>query len=298
MNNPIYHAFRPIHASDGTLEEVFQRIESKRHRFCFSVRILLAAVLAFILLTLSVFAADYVLNHRQVFFFDTLEALAAKQSQENPGNAIGYAIPCDAEEAKDLETSVQYVARAMENGLLGDEQVVDQGETPDGRWVIRKCQNDLYGDVITEYRTSPTYANALSIDGLLQWDLSALANTMKPDENGQILVLCKSQEEHDLLWSKAHLGYTTDEGKRFSLSYTYDITWDYGRPEYILSDAYDSSEVFVTDDSVQVLLLSYDGQVWANAANGHRSVDIYTTGRTVSEIKSLLNQLSLSTVLE
>lgn len=120
---------------------------------------------------------------------------------------------------------------------------------------------------------------------------------MTPDENGQILVLCESQKDQELLWAKAHLGYTTSQGKRFSLSYSYDVTWDYGHPEYILNDAYDSSEIFVTDDHIQTLLLSYDGQVWVKAANGHRSVDIYTTGCSVEEMKQLLNRLSLLAAL-
>ena len=71
-----------------------------------------------------------------------------------------------------------------------------------------------------------------------------------------------------------------------------------GRPDYILSDAYDSSEVFVTDDQTETLILSCQGQVWVKAAGGHRSVDIYTTGLTVEEMKDLLNQLSLSSALE
>ena len=299
MNNPIRRAFDPVRASDDTLEEVLKRIQDQGPRHFPLTRALAVWAAALLLLAFTACAADYVLNHREIFFFDTLEALAARQTQENPNAAVSCAIPAPAEEAADLETSVEYVARALEDGLLGEERVVDQGQEADGtRWVIRESDDPLYGKVTTEYRACPAYARELLVDGLLQWDLSCLGEQLTPDQNGQILVSCRSRDSGEPLWTKAHLGYTTGEGRRFSLSFTWDTTWDYGRPDYILSDAYDSSEVFVTDDQTETLILSYQGQVWVKAAGGHRSVDIYTTGFTVEEMKDLLNRLSLSSALE
>lgn len=42
------------------------------------------------------------------------------------------------------------------------------------------------------------------------------------------------------------------------------------------------------------MVQSYDGQVWAIAANVEKTVSIYTTGYTVPEMKELLNHLNLA----
>ena len=304
MNNPIRGAFDPIHASDDTVKEVLQMIQKNQSKRPYPFgRALLAAAAAFVLLALTAFAADYVLNQREIFFFDTLEALTAHQAQENPQAAVSCPVPATARENEDLETPAQYVARAMGRGLLDKEETVEEGSAPaaggEERWVIRECDDPRYGPVVTDYRSSPAYAWDLPVEGLVRWDLTPLEASLTPDEDGQILVLCRSREDQSLLWAKAHLGYTLPGGGRFALSYTYDTTWDYGeQPDYILNDAYDTSEVFVTGDQVQVLLLSYDGQVWAKAANGHRSVDLYATGTTPAQVKELLGRLSLAQVLQ
>lgn len=309
MREEIRKAFSPVHASDDTLEEVLKMIDAKKDADVAGRRrvgrIVLVAVILTVMLTLTAFAADYVFNHREVFFFDSVEALMKKQSEEIPEeNALYYGIPGTAEENKDVETPVEYVDRVIERGLLADETVIFQGEDPDAgngweRRRVAQCENKLYGNVVTEYLASSDYADGIYVDGILNWNLNSLTKTMTPDEGGQVLAMSRNAESKELVWVKAHLGYTTEEGKRFSISYAYDITANYGQdPEYILSSAYDVSEIFVTDDGVESLIMAYDGQMWVNAAYEHKYVDIYTTGCTVEEIKMILNDLELSSVLK
>lgn len=308
MRDEIRQAFSSLHASEHTLEEVFRMIDTRKNTSATNYRriqrIILAAAISIAALALTAFTVDYVANHREIFFFDTIQELMTKQSETNQENyALYYGVPATMEENKDLETPVEYVDRVMTRGLLDNETVLLEEEDPNAEngWQRRRvaqCQNDLYGDVVTEYLASSSYANKIFVEGLLDWDLRSLSETMTPEEGGQVLVLCRSAADQKLLWVKSHCGYTTESGKRFSVSYAYDVTADYGQePEYILSSAYDQSEVFVTEDGMESLIMAYDGQVWANTVYGHKYVDIYTTGCTVEEIKRILNNLQLSSVL-
>ena len=112
-----------------------------------------------------------------------------------------------------METSAQYAARTMEDGLLGEKTLISRNQSQDpGRdgWeeqVVRECEDDYYGPVITTYQTSAAYAETLPLEGLPDWDLSPLCRKMTPEEDAQILVQGRRPESGKLVWAKAHLGY-------------------------------------------------------------------------------------------
>ena len=312
MRNEIRQAFSPLHASERTVEEVFNMIEKKKAEQP-NVKtkrmrtIVIAAALVAAMMACTAFTADYIINRREIFFFDTIEALTQKQEEDlldDPDAAIGYEVPNSAEENADMETSAEYVARAMENGFYGDNEKVISRETggEGDDWeqrMISECDDSYYGEIVTEYRTSSGYAEHVTVDGLLDWDLSFLSEKMTPDEGGQLLSVCRHQKEDDFSIVHLHLGYTTSDGGCFVLNYEYNTEWEYGEdPEYILSSAYDRNEVYATGDNVQVLVQEYDGQVWARAVNGHKSVSIFTNGCTYEEVEEILEQMNLSSVIE
>lgn len=296
MSHPIQKAFAPLHASEHTLEEVIRMKEQKQRTFRTARRAVLIAAAALVSLTFTAFAADYVIHGREVFFFDTITALTKQYEKENPGAAVAVAQPLPAAENEEMETSAEYVARALENGLFDDETVLEQSEEGGVRRRVAECHSDAYGDIVSEYLASPEYAQRIAVDGVIDWALTPLPDALTPDEGGQLLTLIRS-EDGKLLCAKAHAGYTTADGERFTLNWEYNEVFPYGQPEYILNSAYDHSELFTTDDGVEVLLLAYDGQVWARAASGCRSMDIYTTACTVEEMRELLNALTPSAAL-
>lgn len=311
MRESIRGAFSPLHASPRDLEEVLDMIETKEKRRFLPLRtaraVLVAAALA-AALTLTAFAADYVVNGRQVFFFDTLDALARQQAADradDPEAAVYAGVPGTADAAAaDMETSAEYVARAMDRGLLDGETEVSRESgsyAADGwtRRVVRTCTDDYYGAVITEYRTADQYAGHVAVEGVLDWDLSALAGQLTPAQDGQICVTACSQTSGDVVFAKVHVGYQTAGGQPVFVNCSYDAQTDYGQePEYVLSDAYDWCGLYTTADGVQVLLETYDGQVWASAAQGHMRVDLYALGGcTLDEMKAILDGLGLAGVL-
>lgn len=306
MRQDIQGAFAPLHASDRTLEEVCRMIEQNQARHFSRMRKVrraaLAAAAAAALLTVSAFAADYVINHREIFFFDSLAALAQQYEQDHPGTAVACGYPCSAEESKDMETSAEYVARAMDHGLLEEIEITHETGGIADDWETRTlgycAGNALYGDVSTEYRTSAEYAWSAPVEGAPDWDVSCLAETMTPDDGGQMISFGRRASDGKLLWNKVHLGYTTAEENRFVLNYSYDVTANYGsQPEYILNDAYERAEVIVTRDGVQALVTEFDGQVWVQAAHEHKYVSVYTNGYSFDEVTTLLDKLSLAQVL-
>ena len=311
MRKEIRQAFSPLHASDQTVEEVLDMIEKKKTGKSVKSRkmmrnTIIAADLVAAMLACTAFTADYIINRREIFFFDTIEALTQKQEEDlldDPNAAIGYAVPNSAEENADMETSAEYVARAMENGFYGDNEKVISRETggEGDDWeerMISESSDSYYGEITVEYRTSPDYANHVTVDGLLDWDLSFLSEKMTPVEGGQLLSFCRHKQQDDFSDTKLHLGYTTSDGGRFVLNYEYNTEWEYSESsEYILNSAYDRNEVYTTKDNVQVLVQEYDGQVWAEAVNGHKSVSIYTDGCTFDEVKEILEQMNLASVV-
>ena len=266
--NEIRQAFSPLHASERTVEEVFNMIEKKKAEQP-NVKtkrmrtVVIAAALVAAMMACTAFTADYIINRREIFFFDTIEALTQKQEEDlldDPDAAIGYEVPNSAEENADMETSAEYVARAMENGFYGDNEKVISRETggEGDDWeerMISESSDSYYGEITVEYRTSPDYANHVTVDGLLDWDLSFLSEKMTPVEGGQLLSFCRHKQEDDFSDTKLHLGYTTADGGRFVLNYEYNTEWEYSEsPEYILNSAYDRNEVYTTKDNVQVLI--------------------------------------------
>ena len=276
-------------------------VKTKRMR-----TVVIAAALVAAMMACTAFTADYIINRREIFFFDTIEALTQKQQQDldDPNAVVGYEVPNSAEENADMETSAEYVARAMEQGVYSENEKVISRETggEGDDWeqrMISECDDSYYGEIVTEYRTSSGYAEHVTVDGLLDWDLSFLSEKMTPDEGGQLLSVCRHQKEDDFSIVHLHLGYTTSDGGCFVLNYEYNTEWEYGEdPEYILSSAYDRNEVYATGDNVQVLVQEYDGQVWARAVNGHKSVSIFTNGCTYEEVEEILEQMNLSSVIE
>ena len=295
-------AFAPLHAPRDLPGRVLARAERPRPGRL--LRAGMAAALLAAALTVSACAADYILNQREVFFFDTLEALASRQEADRPGRAVSFGVPCTAQESREMETSAQYAARAMEDGLLGEETLISRSQSQDpGRdgWeeqVVRECEDDYYGPVITTYQTSADYAETLPLEGLPAWDLSPLCREMTPEEGAQVLIQGRRPESGELVWAKAHLGYALPQGGRFTLTYSYDCNTDYGtQPEYVLSSAYDQSELYTTQDGCRALVQAYDGQMWASAACGGRMISVYSIGLTLEQVEGVLDELKLSALL-
>ena len=291
-----WRAFAPLHASDRTLEEVFRMIETKKRKTRTLRRAVVIGAAAAAALTVTAFAADYVVNGREVFFFDTLAALTQKYSEDHPGSAVIVGMPGTAEESAEAETSAEYVARTMRDGMFEDETVLEQSESGGVRRRVAECHSDFYGDIVNEYIASPGTAECIAVDGVVDWDLSALTDTLTPEEGGQLLTLTRNTDG-DLIRVKAHAGYVSADGAHLTLNWAYDPRWDGGQTEYVLNDAYDGAELFTADDGTQVLLLAYDGQVWASAANGDRTFELYAVGLSTDEMKALLNALAPASAL-
>ncbi|MCF2557330.1 hypothetical protein JQM64_07370 [Fournierella massiliensis] len=75
-------AFAPIRAPRNLPGRVLARAERARPGRL--LRAGMAAALLAAALTVTACAADYILNQREVFFFDTLEALASRQEATAP----------------------------------------------------------------------------------------------------------------------------------------------------------------------------------------------------------------------
>lgn len=300
----IKKALSVLRASENTLEEVMNMANQKkadRKTGWIKRPVSIAAALIALCVT-TAFAADYALNHREIFFFDTLEELAVKQNADDPSTAGSYTVPGSAEENQDLETVAEGVARKLEFGYYGEETVLsDEADAdPETMWTrkrITECLHDDYGPIINEYRTGEAYAGDLEIEGLLDWDISSLQEGMTPDPGGQLVLVSRDAGDGALVMANALLGYATADGKRFQIEYKYDRDSRYlQEQEYILSSEYDSCYIYTTDDQVEVLIQEYDGQIWADAVNAEagNAVYFYTTGCTAAEMEALLDGLDLA----
>ena len=296
-----------LHASEHTIEEVLNMAENKKYtnrNGQKTGKTLLIAAAMVMALAATAFAADYVINHRNIFFFDTVEALAAAQRTDD-AQVGSYEVPASAEENADMETVAEYVARTLEFGRYGDETLLsdETDDTPETLWERRRateCLHDDYGRITNTYFAGEAYAEKLVVEGLLDWDLSAVAGSMTPDEQGQIVLISRDAKDQTLVMANALLGYTTDEGKRFQIEYKYDAEARYMKDaEYILSSEYDGCYVYSTSDQVEVLIEAYDGQIWASAVNTEagNAVYFYTTGCTTGEMEVLLDALNLAVVM-
>ncbi len=305
MKEKMRQAFSSLHPSRDILAEVLKQADAQKARrspsLCRLCRSVVVAVLVTATLTVTVFAADYVINQRDIFFFDTLEALTKFQTAQNGNSAaaVSVAMPNSAEENEEMETAQQYVSRWMDGELEGEtvlsQQQGDPTKTGWERRRVTKREHPVYGPIVNEYLSGSIYASQIVVEGVTDWDTSWLCTAMSPDENGQLITISRDEKTGETLSVVALAGYHTAQGKPFLLSYNYDSSEQYWQgPEYILNSAYDTAEVFRTEDNVDVLVQSYDGQVWAIAANVEKTVSIYTTGYTVPEMKELLNHLNLA----
>lgn len=303
----IRRALEGLHASEHTLEEVLNMTYQKKHngRMWRTGRRLAIAAAFMVVCVTTALAADYALNHREIFFFDTVEALMAAQRTGEPSQAGSYTVPGSAEENRDMETVSEGVARWMESGYYGEETLLsDETESAPGTmWERRRVTeswDEDYGRIINEYLSGEAYAGNLIVEGLLDWELASVTETMTPDTDGQIVLVSRDADNQRLVMAKALLGYTTGEGKRFQIEYRYDADSRYlQEKEYILSEAYDDCYVYTTGDQAEVLIEVYDGQIWAGAVNVEtgNAVNLYTTGCTKAEMETILDGLQLAAVL-
>ena len=181
----IRKALSVLHASENTLEEVLNMTNQKegKRRMGWAGRSVLIAAALIVLCVTTAFAADYVVNHREIFFCDTVEALAAAQRADRSSQTGSYSVPGSAAENRDLETVAEGVARKLEIGYYGGETVLSEEtdsdpETPWERKRVTACVHDDYGPVTNTYLPGGAYAETLVIEGLLNWDLSAVSETM------------------------------------------------------------------------------------------------------------------------
>lgn len=305
----IQKALSGLHASPIDPEEIMKMAEQKtpHRRPGRAGRALLAAAAALAMSGTVAFAADYVINQRNIFFFDTVKALAEAQRTELPPSAANFCeVPGSLEENRDLETPAELVARYFEDGKYGEETLLlEETAPPEGAlWERRRVTafvHDHYGPIETEYLTGQAYAGRLVLDGFPEWDLSPLAGLMTPEAGGQILTVSRGGADQRLVMADALLGYLTEEGERFQISFSYDADARFLQTtEYVLSSAYDECYLYTTRDQVEVLIKAYDGQIWAEAANAEtgNAVYFYTTGCTTDEMETILDLLALSTPLQ
>ncbi len=301
----IEKAFSVLHASPNTLEEVLNMTENNAspiHAFRPAKMVLVAAVLVLVLAT-TAFAADYIINQREIFFFDSLEAMALLQREHNNKNeALSYTAPGTAEENKNMETVPEHVALSMEVGYYWDETILsdESDNSEDTPWEHRKVtqwQDEDYGSLSTEYLAGSGYAQRLVIPGHIDWDISAALADFIPEQEGQLVVVSRKTNSDQIMMVQSLLGYTTAEGKRFQIEYDYDAGSRYlSEKEFILSSGYDYCAIYTTPDQVEVLIQEFDGQIWAEAVNveSGNAFRIYTTGCTVAEIENILDRIELS----
>jgi len=305
MNRQIRHIFSSLHASDETLKEVLNLIdrnENRKKRGFRPVYVMAAVFAAISALAMTGFTADYVLNDRKVFFFDTIAVLTEKQQQDSPGTAAHLGVPGTLEENRELETPQEYTARVMENGIRENETVLtdETNDDPAAMWERRRVteqEHDHYGAITSEYMTSRAFAERITIDGLADFDISCIGEMLTPTEDAQLIVTERSTETGEIVMAAACSGYHNEKGEIFVFSLSYDRDDRFSAAQYILNDAYDSSELYQTADHTEVLISAYDGQVWASAANKGMEVSIYTTACSVTEVKELLDALQLSRVI-
>ena len=266
-------------------------------------RIISTAAALVCLSAATVFAADYVSSRREIRFFDSAEELAEQYTTDNPGYVPAIAAPNSAQENEKMQTAAEYVAFRMEHGMYGGELVLsdetdDLPETPWERRKVSSCYYPEYGIIRTEYSTASSYAEGFVVEDFLDWDLSALSQWLTPVEDGQILSVSRKPVSKEIVMMHALLGYTTQNGKRFNLNYNYDEAARLeSNTEYVLTNAYDRVEIYVTSDNVETLIEEYDGQIWARAVNGQKTVSIYTNGCTTEEMQAILDSLDLSSAL-
>lgn len=302
----IQKALSPICASENFLEEVLDMIDNKESKrplkLCKSGKTILAAAAVLVLLVVTAFAADYVINQREVYFFDTVEEMAEAWREAEENEAFSYSVPGSMKDNRDLETVAEYVDWVMRGGFYGEEETILSDETDDTddtlweRRMVTSFRDEEYSRIVgleAEYFTGDAYAERIVIDGLLDWDISSVLETMTPEEDAQIVSVVRDALSGDIVRGDALLGYTTEKGKRFQIDYQYDEIYPNADTEYILSSARDYSAVYTTDDGVEVLIEEYDSQIWAKAVNERNAVYIYTTGCTVEEMESILDDLDL-----
>lgn len=301
----IQKALAPLRAPANTAEEVIKMIENEKNgrkpRMTKVEKSILAVAAVLVLLVVSAFATDYVINHREIYFFDTLEEMAeARRETAAENEAFSYSVPGSMADNRDLETVAEHVEWVMNGaGYYEMEESVCADETDDSEdtlWERRKVtafRDEDFGRVTAEYLTGIAYAERIVIEGLLDWDVSSVLETMTPEEDAQILSSVRKVLSGDIVRGDALLGYITETGRRFQIDYQYNESMDFGKAEYILSSAYDYCAVYTTDDGVEVLLQEYDGQIWADAEYGHTAVYLYTTDCTVEEMEDILDGLEL-----
>lgn len=300
-------AFSALHASEHTIEEVLNMADKNKAAFPKGRKIgktaLIAAAMV-VALAATAFGAGYAVNYSNIMFFDTLKDMAAAQ-QKDGSETASYASPGSARHnEQEMETVAETIAHFLERGYHGEETLLsdetdDPAETMWERRRVTECLHEDYGRITSEYRTGTAYAGQLVVEGLLDWDLSSLAENMTPDEGGQLLLTSRDRTGK-LVMAEALLGYTTVEGKRFQIEYNYDADSRYlQETEYILSSEYDDCYLYTTSDQVEVLIEAYDGQIWASAVNvkAGNAVHLYTTGCMASEIEAILDGLHLADVM-
>ena len=96
MKEKMRQAFSSLHPSRDILAEVLKQADAQKARrspsLCRLCRSVVVAVLVTATLTVTVFAADYVINQRDIFFFDTLEALTKFQTAQNGNGAAAVSV--------------------------------------------------------------------------------------------------------------------------------------------------------------------------------------------------------------
>jgi len=301
----IQKALSGLHASAIDLKEVMNMSaqNQSRKKLRKTTSALLLAAIILVMSSTAAFAADYVINHRSVFFFDTIAALTEAQRMELPPSAANYSgVPGSLKENRKLETPAQLVTRYLEQGKFGSETVLadETDPTAESLWERRMestSTHDYYGDIQNEYLAGEAYAGKLVIEGLLEWDLASMTAVMTPEEGGQIIVSSRDASDGKLVMTDALLGYRTEEGERFQIYFSHDADSRFVQDsEYVLSSAFDEAYIYTTRDGVEVLIELYDGQIWAQTANADtgNEVHFYTTGCTAAQMEEILDSLSLS----
>lgn len=282
---------------------VMSQINAKSRRR--PLRFALTALAAAMALTMTAFAADFVINERKVFILDTIESYVAAYQQAHPhDDGIATEAPGSLSENQELlsSTAAEDIALYLEFGYPGEETVIsDEIGSSEDEWDRKKVtefDHPFYDcHVVSEYTTGAFLASRISIPELVDWDISCLTEDHTPHEDAQLLIVTRDASSGEIVEARYVSSYEPDDGGNFFLNFKYDPL-SANSDKLVLSSESDLCELYTTSDNVEVLLESYEGQIWVSALNTHGRLNIYCYGPTVDEMKDLLDHMNLAVLME
>ena len=281
--------------TEAVRERVMAQVRPARRR---PLRKLVLAAAAAAMLVVSACAAAYYTGGWQLF--ETEKALAAAVREKYADDvAVGVSVP--GPEKERIETVPEHVARIMTETVFDEDELISlERGTAETVWTWKKVTRepeDYAGRSLRwEQYSGEAYAEAIGVEGVLNWDLSWVAEQYPATENGQLLSLAYGEADGRLARLEALISYSPDPEDaypRLSIELGYDEAWT-NDTEMILSSAYDFCEVHTTRDGVDVLIQGSGSRIWAEAKTLHTRVNLFTDCCTREEIIEVVEHLHLA----